>query len=497
MIEPRMEGRIAAWTLAALLLWTAGFAWAQAPGGAARECEPGDDEKATAVPWAAGVPAEGARSRPGEDDTDWFRVRIEARGAFRLEVRKTGEWGDADAKVRIEPDFEPSGRREKREHEYTVNALDSSFQFYTVLEPGHWLIGVIFDSTDPEGIGYSLTLAPHDPVLASEEAKKAREAVERACARLLEDPRTDDSGYPVAVESLVLAALAEGRPDGDLKTRIAKDFVGWLDGQFQDPELQWQGTPAGSPSDRMYEAAIALIGLAEASAAGIQEAKAPAKRLTAFLLAAQRTEKRPEAWRGPVQDSEPTHGGWRYNPTTEDADLSVSGWCLVALLAAEAGEVGLPGLADGALAAVRFALRCTTADGFTYAPGDTEINDIRDSIGALVALLFDEECSAFAGTLETLDFRLPAGTQVEVGESYPFYYWYYGTRASFLRGGKAWQTWRTAMLRQLLRRQKPDGSWANLGLEPGDRYATALGVLILRLCLDEAPAYLKREVKGF
>jgi hypothetical protein len=30
-----------------------------------------------------------------------------------------------------------------------------------------------------------------------------------------------------------------------------------------------------------------------------------------------------------------------------------------------------------------------------------------------------------------------------------------------------------------------------------DRYSAALGILIQRLCLDEVPAYLKREVRGF
>jgi hypothetical protein len=98
-----------------------------------------------------------------------------------------------------------------------------------------------------------------------------------------------------------------------------------------------------------------------------------------------------------------------------------------------------------------------------------------------------------------LDAHLPAGTQVDDRGAYAFYYWYYGTRINYLRGGEAWDRWRTAMMLQLIRRQHRDGHWEAFDGEtsPGHRYATALGAMILRICLEDVPAYLRQEVKGF
>ena len=41
------------------------------------------------------------------------------------------------------------------------------------------------------------------------------------------------------------------------------------------------------------------------------------------------------------QDQNP-HGAWRYQPTAKDADVSVSGAMLVALLAARNAGIGVP-----------------------------------------------------------------------------------------------------------------------------------------------------------
>ncbi|HZL72930.1 MAG TPA: hypothetical protein VFC86_10745, partial [Planctomycetota bacterium] len=59
--------------------------------------------------------------------------------------------------------------------------------------------------------------------------------------------------------------------------------------------------------------------------------------------------------------------------------------------------------------------------------------------------------------------------------------------------------WRATALRQLLRRQQEDGSWAAFGYEsaPGPRWTTAIGLMMLRLCLNEPPKYLRVEAKGF
>jgi lipopolysaccharide biosynthesis glycosyltransferase len=101
--------------------------------------------------------------------------------------------------------------------------------------------------------------------------------------------------------------------------------------------------------------------------------------------------------------------------------------------------------------------------------------------------------------LTDLDAHLPAGTQVELGHNSPLYYAYYATRANYLRGTKPWETWRTSMLRQLLWRQEADGSWRSVQAEQDleSRFGTALSLMILRMCLNDVPKYLKHEAEGF
>jgi len=55
------------------------------------------------------------------------------------------------------------------------------------------------------------------------------------------------------------------------------------------------------------------------------------------------------------------------------------------------------------------------------------------------------------------------------------------------------------MIRQLLLQQEEDGRWKSIDYEAsvGDRFTTALGVRILRICLEQVPGYLKHEVRGF
>ena len=47
--------------------------------------------------------------------------------------------------------------------------------------------------------------------------------------------------------------------------------------------------------------------------------------------------------------------------------------------------------------------------------------------------------------------------------------------------------------------QEEDGRWKSINNEKsvGDRFTTALGVMILRICLERVPGYLRHEVRGF
>ena len=78
--------------------------------------------------------------------------------------------------------------------------------------------------------------------------------------------------------------------------------------------------------------------------------------------------------------------------------------------------------------------------------------------------------------------------------SYPFYCWYYASRAMYMAGGDEWKRWRAIICPLLLRQQNKDGSWdaAQDEKKVGTNYTTAVAVLILRLCSGSPPAYLRR-----
>jgi hypothetical protein len=170
----------------------------------------------------------------------------------------------------------------------------------------------------------------------------------------------------------------------------------------------------------------------------------------------------------------------------------------VALSAVDAAGLEVPGLREALDAGLEYVRRCGQEDGFHYQP-DGHVSVTLQSIGILVYLLHGEEDRRLEGALRALDPHLPAGTQVRGANSYCFYHWYYGTRANYLRGGYPWQAWRAVMIRQLLLQQAKDGRWRSVDREEpvGDRFTTALGVMILRVCLERVPGYLKHEVRGF
>jgi hypothetical protein len=86
------------------------------------------------------------------------------------------------------------------------------------------------------------------------------------------------------------------------------------------------------------------------------------------------------------------------------------------------------------------------------------------------------------------------------GVGYPFYYWYYGTRAMYVSGGDDWRIWKDWMCRFLVDHQNLDGSWNGAEREENlDTYRVALGALMLEFCCGHVPVYLspvKRSVPG-
>jgi hypothetical protein len=455
-----------------------------------------DDDEKKLPPLALDTPM----TWSGEDSRDHdYMLEIARKGVYRIDAKRTCP---ADSEVAATLRFRTDDNEETLLYQYEVDKVDTQFVFYPVLEAGRYRVKVgLHDSAPQTEIGLALS-GPVTLKLTDAERQAGRQAIEKAIQWLLKETPADgerkEELHPVASESLAMMALAEGKEGRGRLALLDEQYVAWLGGKFTVAQGgTWDGKPVRWLDNHgMYEQAIAALGLSAAAEAGSKPAAELGGQLAAYLLAAQAGPSRPAAWKGPINSAEPYYGGWRYQHNEESADISVTGWCMVATVALDAAGLRAPGMADGLELATLFVGRCGSPTGFGYSPKDAS-NSTRNSIGLLVCLLCGQEGGAVKAAMADVDRRLPAGTQVDDG-GHPFYYWYYATRANWLRGKEPWETWRTAMARQLLRRQQPDGRWAGIRSEEGmDRYATALGVMILRMCLDEIPPYLKAEVRGF
>ena len=75
------------------------------------------------------------------------------------------------------------------------------------------------------------------------------------------------------------------------------------------------------------------------------------------------------------------------------------------------------------------------------------------------------------------------------GNSFAYYWWYYGTHAMFQMGGDRWKKWNAATRDMLVRHQvapgdpKVDGSWEPVydGRHGGRVYSTAMACLCLEV----------------
>lgn len=187
-------------------------------------------------------------------------------------------------------------------------------------------------------------------------------------------------------------------------------------------------------------------------------------------------------------------GGWRYQPTPSDADLSVTVMQIVALRAANNAEVPVP---DATIEkAIAYVLSCAHPNGgYAYQPGGGP-NPQMTAAGILSLQLlgrYDDPSVAKA-----LDYLAPTPVKWEPGSvSYFYYFHYYAIQGHYQAGGKHWNNWHPQIRELLLTRQNKDGSWdmppgSSEGegvVGPNKVYWTAMASLVLEIYMHFLPAY--------
>jgi len=282
----------------------------------------------------------------------------------------------------------------------------------------------------------------------------------------------------VAVTALVLTSyLAAGHaPDVGRHGTTVRRAMEYL--LKMAPEDGYFGKVDGS---RMYGHAIVVAALCNAY--GVEQDPARRVGMRAVLVRAVKVILDAQA----LKKDAPHAGGWRYEPTSTDSDLSVTGQVAIALRAAR--DIGLEVPAAVAEAAVAYVARCHRPDsggGFAYQPGGEPTTTMTAAAMISLSLLAGSDRPEFdAGAKFLREHPVADATR------FPHYALYHATQAAHRIGSETWTaTWRVTQQR-LLATQLPSGAWPQSATaeEPGEVYATAMAVLALSVPHGVLPMY--------
>jgi hypothetical protein len=333
-----------------------------------------------------------------------------------------------------------------------------------------------------------LVAVPSGPAREPKPRDEVNTAVDRALDHLQRNQETNGSWRgagsqrsPAVTALCVMAFLSAGHvpgegPYGDTVLKGIKQIL-----SIQQPN----GLLAlyGSGNQEMYHHGICTLMVAEAAgmcqgelAAELREKLAKA---VALILRAQRTSS----------------GGWRYRIDDSDADMSVTGWQLLALRAAK--NVGCDVPAERIEAAVDYVRRCwdRSSGGFRYQPG-SRVTVPCTGTGVLCLELCGKNLHRCPESLRAGSFIVERHRTNTYDYQYFYYGIYYCSQATFQLGDNYWEAFRPELHRLLLRTQNTNGSWTGRGAEGysiGPYYCTAMSVLALTVEYRFLPIYQRGE----
>jgi hypothetical protein len=278
----------------------------------------------------------------------------------------------------------------------------------------------------------------------------------------------------------VMAFLSAGQSptEGEYRQTVA-DGVRWVLGRQQP-----NGVISTDRDFEMYHHGICTLMLAEV--VGMcppdlaDEVRTALAKAVDVILKAQRRD-------GSIA------GGWRYAVAGGDADMSVTGWQLLALRAAKNVGCDVPG--EAIEKAVKYVRRCYDENRgtFTYT-----IHGSATVPCAGTGILGLELCGK---DLHRCRESLRAGAYIlrhppSFHEQHCFYGLYYCSQAMFQLGGNYWTAYRVKLHELLLRAQQDNGSWYGNDGEArrvGPNYTTAMAVLALTVEYRYLPIYQRGE----
>lgn len=291
-----------------------------------------------------------------------------------------------------------------------------------------------------------------------------------------EEQRRNDGGHVGVTSLAALAFLAGGHlPHRGKHGEVVQKALDYVLSRIDDNGYI---TDSGT---RMYSHAFATLFLAEIHGMGGDD------RVKNAL-------ERAVHW---IVDNQNQYGGWRYDPFTTKADLSVTVCQLQALRAARNIGIGVPKSTIDA--AVAYVQQSRTPSGpyaglyYYRIRGPRSLIKNREyaiNAAAVTALysagIYDQDAVEPA-----LDFIEHEYTDIARYYRSHFYYWYgsyYASQALFQAGGARFDTWYRQIGDDLLESQVPDGRWRN-DVGPGDVFATAVACIVLQIPQQYLPIF--------
>ncbi len=362
---------------------------------------------------------------------------------------------------------------------------------------GLWIAGSVARGAEPQdaagGSRAHDVQGPDDAAIG----RAARAGVQHLLSLQHRDGSIHDRGHETAMTALAIMAMASigilpADPGGEgIAMRRAIDYVVSPNAPVRSPRQDMQGYFGRADGSRMYGHGITTLMLTEMLGMGaddqqdrhIREALDGALNV---ILAAQRVKKAPI-----------NQGGWRYTPESNDSDLSVSVWQLMALRSAKNDAVAVP--AEAIDQAVRYLEMSFTGSldvdstprtlaGFSYTPGQNRPTFAMTAAGLLAMQVAGQYDSPI--TRSAADWLLEHPPKLD--ERFFYYGTYYYAQAMHQRGGRHAQQAAPLVSKLLLAEQNADGSWLSTRGEErnyGTAYATTLAVLSLSVTYHYLPIY--------
>lgn len=268
-------------------------------------------------------------------------------------------------------------------------------------------------------------------------------------------------GEPGVVGLCVIAFLAYGEdPNHGPHAKVIRKGLDYIYSRQRESN--------GYIGSSMYSHGFATLALAEAYGTVDDPKLAPAlEKAVELILNAQ---------------SRNGSNAWRYTPDSRDADTTVSGCQLVALLGAR--NAGLPIPDEAIRKGLAYLARCRGGDG-SY--GYTSASGGKPTLTAIgvtcFALAKEKDGKGFKNSVAYLRDQMNYRDR-----HYPFYFEYYMSQALFHADEAAWNEWNSKNLRFLSTIQRADGSWPG---PKGEAFNTSAALLSLALNYRFLPIYEK------